>query len=155
MFGGMTMSQGFFTSVDSSTNGLQELGQRDENIMRTNLIPESTNLATPDQLEVSLKNTGQTKLADYSRWDFIVMYYDQASNYHAVWMPYKESPGNNEWQVKEITLDGGSEIFEKGVLNPGETITLRANIDPSVGGNANMVVVSTPGGVTASTYFSP
>jgi hypothetical protein len=42
------------------------------------------------------------------------------------------------------------------VLNPEESIMIRAQLDPSVGaGTTNMVVVATPGGITASTYFSP
>ena len=42
IFGGMTMSRGFITSVDSSTMGLEEVGQRNETILRTELSPVST-----------------------------------------------------------------------------------------------------------------
>ena len=36
VIGGMTMSQGFLTSVDTTSAALEELGVRDEEIMRTN-----------------------------------------------------------------------------------------------------------------------
>jgi hypothetical protein len=160
IFGGMTMSQGFMTSVDASTVGLGEIGERDETIMRTDLTPISTNLESPwgpDPLEITLENTGQTKLADFAKWDVIVQYYDSSHNHSIFWLPYSEGePGSLEWTVEEITLDGEPETFEPGVLNPGEQITLRAILDPSVhSGSTNMVVVSTPSGITAQTYFSP
>ncbi len=160
VFGGMTMSQGFMTSVDTSTMGLEEIGQRDEAIMRTELTPISTSLSTPsgpDPLEIILENTGQTKLADFNKWDVIVQYYDSSSDYHVEWLPYNEdTAGTYEWEVVWIRLDGQTEAFEPNVLNPGEQIMLRAWLDPSVGaGTTNMVIISTPSGVTVSTHFSP
>jgi hypothetical protein len=160
VFGGMTMSQGFMTSVDASTAGLSEIGQRDDAIMRTELTPISTNILLvtgPDPLEIVLENTGQTKMADFEKWDVIVQYYDDSGIYHVEWLPYDEGgAGTNEWEVDWIRLDGQAEKFEPNVLNPGEQIMIKAWLDPSVGANTtNMVVVSTPSGVTSSTYFSP
>ncbi len=157
VFGGMTMAQGFMTSVDASTTGLEEIGQRDETIMRTELTPVSTSLPALDTLEVTLKNTGQTKLADFDKWDVIVQYYDGTGAYYTKWLPYATGTlGNNEWEVLWIRLDGEDELFEPNVLNPEESIMIRAQLDPSVGaGTTNMVVVATPGGITVSTYFAP
>ena len=157
VFGGMTMSQGFMTSVDTSTTGLEEIGQRDEAIMRTELTPVSAEQPSADILEVILENSGQTRLADFDKWDVIVQYYDGTGTYHVEWLPYtEETLDDNEWEVAWIQLDGGAEIFEPNILNPGEQIMIRAQLNPSVGsGTTNMVVISTPGGVTASTYFSP
>ena len=76
MFGGMTMAQGFLTSVDASTVGLEEIGQRDETIMRTELSAVSASQPSASILEVTLENAGQTKLADFDKWDVIVQYYD-------------------------------------------------------------------------------
>ena len=156
VFGGMTMSQGFLTSVDASTMGLEEIGQRDETIMRTELSPVSTSQPAANTLEVILDNSGQTKLADFDKWDVIVQYYDDTGTYHIQWLPYtEETLGDNEWEVAWIQLNGAAEVFEPNVLNPKEEITIRAQLNPSVGaGTTNMLVVSTPGGITASTYFS-
>jgi flagellar protein FlaF len=157
VFGGMTMAQGFMTSVDASTTGLEEIGQRDETIMRTELTPVSASLSASDTLEVTLQNTGQTKLADFDKWDVIVQYYDGTGAYYTKWLPHTTGTlSNNEWEVLWIRLDGEDELFEPNVLNPEESIMIRAQLDPSVGaGTTNMVVVATPGGITASTYFSP
>ncbi|OGO20794.1 MAG: hypothetical protein A2Z15_02025 [Chloroflexi bacterium RBG_16_50_11] len=160
IFGGMTMSQGFMTSVDASSTGLSEIGQRTETIMRTELTPISTNISLvsgPDPLEIVLENTGQTKIADFDKWDVIVQYWDSSGNYTVKWLPYSASGGGtNVWGVNWIRLDGQAEIFEPDVLNPGEQIMIKTWLDASVGaGTTNMVVVSTPSGVTSSTYFSP
>ena len=156
-FGGMTMSRGFLTSVDTSTNGLDAVGQRNEAIMRTELTPLSTSLPSGNTLDIILENSGQTRLADYDKWDVIIQYYDGAGTYHVVWLPYTEATlGDNEWQVAWIHLDGAAEVYEPNVLNPKEQIKIRVQLNPAPGsGTTNMVVVATPGGVTASTYFSP
>ena len=157
VFGGMTMSQGFMTSVDASTAGLEEIGQNNVIIMRTELTPISTSMPALDTLEITLENTGQTKLADFEKWDIIVQYYDSTGVYYTKWLPYTTGAlGDNEWEVAWIRLDGVDETFEPNVFNPGESIMIKAQLDPSVGsGTTNMVVLATPGGITASTYFSP
>jgi hypothetical protein len=157
VFGGMTMSHGFLTSVDASTSGLEEIGQRDETTMRTELSSVSTSLPAADTLEVTLENSGQIKLSDYDKWDVIVQYHDGTGTYHTKWLPYTEGTlGDNEWEVAWIRLNGAAEVFEPNVLNPEEQIMIRAQLDPSVGaGTTNMVVVATPSGITTSTYFSP
>jgi archaeal flagellar protein FlaF len=160
VFGGMAMSNGFITSVDASTAGLLEAGDRNDNIMRTELSPISTNLVLatgPDPLEIILENNGQTKLADYDKWDIIIQYFDDSGIYHVQWLPYV--PGTTstyEWDIGWIKMNGQPEVFDPGVLNPGEQLQIKTILDPSVGENTtNMVVVSTSSGVTCSTYFSP
>ena len=141
IFGGMAMSNGFMTSIDNSTAGLQEIGNRDDSIMRTELKPVSTNITLvpgADPLEIILKNTGQTKMADYDKWDIIVQYFDDLGNYRVEWLPYvKGTTAAYEWDVGWIQMDGAPEVFEPGVLNPGEQIMLKTKLDPS------------------STYFTP
>jgi hypothetical protein len=154
-FGGMTMSRGFITSVDTSTTGLDEAGQRNETIMRTELTPLSTSLPSGNTLDIILENSGQTRLADFDKWDVIIQYYDEFGIYHVVWLPYTEDIlGDNEWQVAWIHLNGADEIFEPNVLNPKEEIKIRAQLNPAPGpGTTDLAVVATPGGITASTYF--
>lgn len=160
IFGGMTMSHGFMTSVDASTAGLQQIGNKIETMLRTELTPVSTNLTLvsgPSPLEIVLENTGQTKMADYEKWDVIVQYYDSTGTYHVEWLPYSVTGGaTNEWGVGWIHLNGQPEKFDPTVLNPGEQIMIATQLDPAVGaGTTNMVVISTPSGITSSTYFSP
>lgn len=157
VFGGMTMSQGFMTSVDASTTGLGEIGQRDETIMRTELTAVSASLPAANTLEMILENSGQVKLANFDKWDIIVQYYDGSGDYHVIWLPFTEAAlANNEWDIAWLRLDGAAEVFEPNVLNPKEQMMIRAQLDPAVGANTtNMVVAATPSGITASAYFSP
>jgi hypothetical protein len=157
VFGSMTMSRGFLTSVDSSTAGLEAAGNRNEIIMRTELSPVSTNMSAANTLEVTLENNGQTKIADFNKWDVIVQYYDGTGSYNTRWLPYNAgAPGDNEWGVVWIQLNGAAEVFDPNVLNPKEQIKIRAQLNPPVGaGTTNMVVIATPSGIPVSTYFSP
>jgi len=157
VFGGMTMSQGFLSSVDSTTSGLEELNNRGEDIMRTELSTVNSTMPALNRMQVTLENSGQTKLASFEKWDLIVQYYDDSGNYYTVWLPYAEGiPGDNEWQMTGIYLDGQAETFEPNVLNPGEEISIEARLNPAVGANTtNLVVVATPNGVPASMSFSP
>jgi hypothetical protein len=156
-FGGMTMSRGFMTSVDTSTTGMNTEGQRNEIIMRTEIIPLNTNLPSDNTLEITVENSGQTRLADFDKWDVIVQYYDNASTYHITWLPFtKETLGDNEWQEAWIRINGAPEVYEPNVLNPKEQMLIRAQLNPAVGaGTTNIAVIATPSGITASTYFSP
>jgi hypothetical protein len=155
-FGGMTMSRGFMTSVDTSTTNLDSIGQRNEAIMRTEIIPLDAAVPSGNTLEITVENSGQTRLADFDKWDVIVQYYDGTGTYHIVWLPYtQDTLGDNEWEVAWIHYNGAPEAFEPNVLNPKEQMLIRARLNPTVGsGTTNMAVVSTPNGITASTYFS-
>jgi hypothetical protein len=110
-------------------------------------------------VEVALRNSGQTKLGDFARWDVIVQYYDSGGTYYVKWLPYIEgTPGDNEWRKKGIYLNSENltaEVFEPGILNPGEELVIEAKLNPPVGvGTTNLVVTSTPSGIPASITFS-
>jgi len=159
VLGGMTMSQGFLSSVDSSTTSWTEMGERTGEVMRTELSTLSANLTSANLLEVALQNSGQTKLHGFDKWDVIVQYYDAGGSYHVGWLPYTEgSLGNNEWTVKGIYIDWENqtlEVFDPEILNPGENIVIKAQLDPPVGHDTtNLAVTSTPNGVSTSSYFS-
>ena len=155
VFGGMTMSQGFLDSVDTTTSALEDLGERGEDIMRTELTVESVTMAGNGQMVLDLENSGQTKLADFENWDVMVHYYSALGDYYTNWLPYNASgAGNNEWEKTGIYLDGAAETFEPGVLNPGETLKITAKIAPNAGnGTDKMMVVATPNGIPASVSF--
>ena len=47
-----------------------------------------------------------------------------------------------------------AEIFEPGILNPGEEMVIEAKVNPVIGlSTSNMVVTSTPSGIPASINF--
>lgn len=157
VFGGMTMGKGFLSSVDTSTLGWEDMGERDETIMRTELSPLTATTSDNGQsLKVMLDNSGQTKLANFSKWDVIIQYYDDSGAYYSKWLPYTEgTPSDNEWTVTAIYLNQQTEAFEPNILNPGEEIEVQVRLNPSIGRDtSNLVVISSPNGVAASIAFS-
>jgi hypothetical protein len=157
VFGGMTMSRGLITSVDSGATGLDAAGQRNETIMRTEITPLNANLPSANTLEITVENSGQSRLADFDKWDVIIQYYDPTGTYHIVWLPYTEDAlGDNEWKMAWIHVNDVPEVFEPNILNPNEQMLIRAQLNPEVGaGTTNMAVIATPSGITAATYFVP
>lgn len=157
--GGMTMSQGFLSSADSAMVGVEELTVRDGEIMRTELALLTTDVNDAGRtLEVSLRNSGQVKLASFSKWDVIVEYYGHDGGYYITWLPYVDgTPGSNQWTVEGIYLSSENltaEVFEPGILSPGEEMVIKVELDPRVRNRtAGEVVISTPSGVSASTHF--
>lgn len=159
VIGGMTMSQGFLSSVDATTKNIQALSQRDEQIMRTNIMIQSAVQTSSDSLKVTVKNNGQTKLASFEKWDVIVHSQDASGQMHVTWLPYRGvGLDNNEWSIQGIYMDSGGlvpEAFEPGIINPDEEVIMVCKLDPPLGENTmNLVSVSTPNGVTVSKVFS-
>jgi hypothetical protein len=163
LFGGMTMAQGFLSSVDSNAASWTEMGERDADILRTELseiaqISPGEGVGGLATTYITMANTGKTKLADFDDWDLIVQYYDTGGSKQIRWLPYTPStPGDNEWTVVGIYLDvdtGTPEVFEPGILNPGEETKLRVRLNPLIGNDTtNLMTISTPNGVSSSVHF--
>jgi len=156
VFGGMTMSQGFLTSVDSTTAGLEEMSNTSGEIMRTELSAQDASWDNGQHmLDVTLRNTGQTKVASLDKWDVIIQYYDDGGGYHVLWLPYTTGnpPGIHEWTVTGIYLDGQPEAFEPNIINPGEDVVMQIQPLSLSKDFTNLVTISTPNGIPASISF--
>jgi hypothetical protein len=157
VIGGMTMSRGFLSSIDNTSANIDTISQRNEQIMRTNISVEEITQPSSNTLELRLSNIGQVKLADYAKWDVIVHHMDDDNKYYVTWLPYKASgPGNNEWTVEGIyTRSGQPEVFEPGIFNPDEELVIEGIIDPQIKtGSENLIIVTTPNGVTITKSFT-
>jgi hypothetical protein len=148
--GGMTLSHGILTSTDATALSVEEISVREGDITRTGLdAVRAAELSWADLLRVTVANTGQTKLASFDKWDFIVHYSDANGVYHTEWLPC--TTGNlsiNKWQKARIGLNGPMEFFEPGILNPGEELVMLARLSPLPGDNTTGdITVATPNGV--------
>ncbi len=140
------------TIADSSRVMQERVGERS----RTDIASISAAVSPMgDQVQVTLKNSGSTKLADYFHWDVILQYSDGV-NSQIKWYPY--GAGQNQWSVSGIYQSISPlvpEAYEIGIFDPGEYIVATVNITPTVGiGTSNLAVVGTPNGITASTVFT-
>jgi len=153
------MSRGLLASVDSTSQGLGITSQRDEDIMRTSVSMISTNQSAPDTIQVYIKNNGQTKLANFGKWDIIIHYYDDVGTYRVEWLPYNSGTLiSNEWQVSGIYIDSSimsPEAFDPNILNPNEEMIITCKLEHPIGtGTTNLLLVSTPNGVPMSVIFA-
>jgi hypothetical protein len=159
MIGGMTMSHGFMSSVDTTGMGLKEIGLRDESILRTNLRIIEGQTEGQAVIYITVKNEGQTKLSDFSKWDFIVQYYTTSGAPVVKWLPYVSgSPGADQWTVEGIYISAEgekAEAFEPGILNPSEEMIIEAHLSQAIQRKTSIMVnMMTPNGVSASVIFS-
>ncbi len=155
--GGMTLSQGILTSADTAATSVQEISVREGEMMRTDIdAVRAEYLAWSNLLRVTLKNTGQTKMSSYDKWDVIANYFDSTGNYTSRWLPHTDStPVDNEWQNARIGLNGPTEFFEPRILNPEEEMVILAHLNPPPGNATNgNITVATPNGIHSSISFS-
>ena len=154
--GGMTLSQGMLTSADSAALSVQEISLREGEISRTEVTGVSATLPASNTLRLTLDNSGQTKLASFEKWDFIVRYYDASDNNYVKWLPYNGGTlGNNQWQETGIYLNGNPEAFEPDIFNPGEQLNLEARLNPAAGYRSIKIINVTPNGIACSLVCGP
>lgn len=154
----LTWSQAAFSSLDSASQSLKQTTQTTQEVARTDITVMSSQ-RNGSFVEVYVLNSGKVHLAQFANWDVVVQHYDASDDYHIGHLPYTEdaNPGDNQWTVAAIYADSSlakEEVFEPGILNPGEVLFLKLNLVPSPGsGTTNMVTVCTANGVVASAQF--
>lgn len=151
------------SSANNVTIAWDRMMDRKESISRTelSLISVDPNASSTD-IDVTIRNTGQTSLGHFADWDLVIRYYDTAGNVglNLEWMTYvtTSTPATLEWTVEGIYSDASTlvgEIYEPNLLNPGEEIILRANITPAIpGGTNNSITIGASNGVSIPAPFS-
>lgn len=152
------LAQGSFSAVAGLSDSWKEMETRSGDIARTSMqILSATH--TPPLADITLKNSGQEPVLDFTSWDIVVEYYETDGTYHQVWLPYtkESSPGDNEWTVTGVYKDAGTldaEVFQPGILDPDEEMIIRIKLSPAATDTpGNQVTVATPNGVTVSSAF--
>ena len=155
---GLAMAQSSLTSMDYIAQCWKETESAAQETSRTDILALGAQTAG-GFVEVPIDNSGSIHIAQFPNWDVLVHYYDGNGDYYIVETEYAEgtTPGDNQWSVAGIYTDdtlGQNEVFEPGILNPGEVMLLRVNLVPTpYGGTVCWVTVSTPSGVTTSVQF--
>jgi len=150
----LIMSEQMLSSQDAVSESWREMQERAEERARTDLSPVGAEtLSAGYVVSITLRNDGDTKLADFDQWDVILQY----SSGNARWYPYGEF--SDEWQVAGIYLDaseGTAEAFEQGIFNPGEEMVVQVSLSlaTQVPLGTHLATVATPNGITASTVFT-
>jgi len=144
----LTLFHSFLSAQDTVSVSWQQMAGRMEERARTDLSPigaETTPLG--NAVEIMLSNEGDTKLADFEQWDVILQYTDGDGLVTTTWCSF--GSGQNQWTK---TID---DLFEPGILNPGEEMVIQALVSPGIGSpSTNIATVATPNGITATAVFT-
>lgn len=161
-YGVLTLSDTYFTVQDRFLAATQERDSRTEVRARTALTLVGVDTQSAGALvEITLRNSGSTKLADFDQWDLLMQYYTATDEYVMAWFPYTPSavPESNRWTVKGIYLDAAAatpEVYEPGILNPTEEIVIQIKVAPEIGANTtNLATIAVANGVSLSANFVP
>jgi hypothetical protein len=161
LYGAVTVIHDYLSAQDAIMTSWREMEERLGERARTDISPLGAETQSAGAIvEVILRNEGDTKLADFDQWDVIVQYYRASGQYLINWLPYTEveSPGDNEWTVAGIYLSASEatpEVYEPGILNPGEEMVIRMKVKPPVGpATTNLATIATPNGVSATAVFT-
>lgn len=158
LMAGLTFSTSAFNSVDYVTQSWRQMEQTSEEAARTDIsIVDVQNSGTI--VDVLVCNAGVVHITQFSAWDVVVHFYDTTDEYHISRLVYSDaaSPGPNEWTLSAIYTSDNLcrvEVFEPGILNPGEVAQLKLGLSTAPGSETvNWVILSTANGVTASKQF--
>ncbi|MBT4073134.1 MAG: hypothetical protein HOE75_05585 [Chloroflexi bacterium] len=128
-------------------------GQADRSSLRhvpSCVIPLGTTLTA------TIENNGQSSLRDFDDWD-VLAHYESTASLSAEWLSYQElaPAGSGEWTLTDFRLlNGRSEAFGAGELDPGEraTVTVELPVSATASG-INRLTISTGGGAVVEIPF--
>jgi len=157
--GVMGMVLGSCSSADLVSESWEQMTGQATEMARTRITREGIQDGAL-VVRLTLKNIGQTALGDFPRWDVIVQYYaEQFQPYVIRRLAYTDGlPGDNEWTVEGIFKDaqtGTPEVFDPGILSPGEEVRIRLTLVPSAGlATRNWAIVTTANGISTELMFT-
>ena len=143
------MTTSSFTSIDTMCDSWKEQEAQMTDRSHTSITAVSSNTtADGSQVKITVRNGGNTSMANFDCWDVIVRYGEG----DVQWLPY--SPAAPGWTVSSFSHEGGPEVFDPNILNPGEEMTVLLQLSPPVGQDyTNLATMATPNGVTTSISF--
>jgi hypothetical protein len=157
----LTLGHAYLSSQEELMTSWQEMEERSWMRTRTGVeLLDAGTFSGGSNVQLTVWNDGEIKLADYDQWDVVVQYYTSwiTLPYRIEWLPYGAVIADDQWTVTGIYGDAAgtqAEVYEPGILNPGEGLRMWLRLAPPVGsGTTNLVTVSTRNGVTASTVFT-
>jgi hypothetical protein len=146
--GAFTMLTSSFHVATTLSDSWKGMEAETSYIMRTYITATPPKNYTGGSIEITIQNGGMTDLADLPSWDVIV----DCQGGNIRYLSYTQSaPGSNEWAVEGIYLSGGNpEVFDAGILNPGENMRILLSLDPELSPDETArITISAPNGVTS------
>ncbi|GEM_PF-2263227 len=145
----LTMLITSFNSASNMADSWRNMEQQASEIRRTEITTELPSAYTGGNLVVNVENAGQIDFSQFSEWD-VIAERQSGGAYHIEYVD--AAPGSNQWTMGGIYLSDNStsEIFDSGIVNPGEIMKIAINLVPAMSvGETTRLSVTTPNGVTA------
>jgi hypothetical protein len=142
----------FQTMGDAWRDAEERVGER----IRSDITVTGVTVTGQD-VDVVVRNDGDTEIVDFARMDVVLQYTsgDLLSGFtnNIVYLPFTDTlpQADNTWRVLVV----GNDVIDPGIVNTGETLTLRLHLNPAVGLlTSNWVQVTTELGISASLFFT-
>jgi len=148
----LTMMIVVFQSANDLADSWKDMEAQSISISDTR-ISVSGNYSNGSLIHIAVYNEGSTNLHDYSRWDVIIQHQSGGAS-HLLYIG-AGSPQPGEWGFSGIVMaDESPEVFDPGILNPGEIMNITARPKVDLTDETARVIVSTPNGVTSQCFVT-
>lgn len=143
-----------------AANSLKTMRDRTGEIARTAMASLGvTVLAGGSEVELTVRNDGQTPLRAFSAWDLLISY-EAGAGLQIQRLTYTSdaAPSSGEWTVTGIYSDASAmvaEVFQPGIVNTGEEFVIKAVLDPAISSPSdNSLVLAVDNGVALTVTFT-
>ncbi|NQU97438.1 MAG: hypothetical protein HQ548_07335 [Chloroflexi bacterium] len=116
-------------------------------------------LLAGSEVEVSVRNDGQTALRGFSKWD-LLMTYEGVTGLEIQRLAYTadSSPSSGEWTMKgiyKVAASATDEVFQPGIVNTGEEFIIKAALSPAISSPSdNSLVLAVDNGTALTVAFT-
>ena len=154
------LAQSSVTSQGAASDSLKTTRDQAGEIARTEMSSLGVSvLGAGSEVEVSVRNDGQTPLRGFSEWD-LLMTYEGTSGLEIQRLAYTtdSSPSSGEWTVKGIYKDAAAAtavVYQPGIVNTGEEFIITAAVSPAISSPSdNSLVLAVDNGVALTVTFT-
>ncbi|MDP6821975.1 MAG: hypothetical protein QF554_01630 [Dehalococcoidia bacterium] len=157
MTGALTFTVTAIDGAGSNADAFEAAADSRSQIVRSSLrhVPGCV-IALGTTLTATIENNGQSTLRDFGDWD-VLAHYESTSSLRAEWLSYESiaPAGSGEWTLADIRLlNGRSEAFGAGELDPGERATVTVELPMSaIASGLNRLTIGTSEGAVVEIPF--
>jgi len=150
----LTVTISTLQSANRMADAWKTMETRSSSIGQTEIRITAPTDYTGGLINLTVANEGHTNLSDFTDWDVILQYQSGNSAYLAYAPGGAPAPG--QWAMLGIRVaDGSPEVFDPGILNPGEVMTVSINPATEVPQDQMArMTVATPNGITSQGYVT-
>ena len=153
MLASVMMARGGFLGADAIGESLRQSEARYAQQNRTGLTVTGSSIdGSGANVTLTVRNDGQTAIADFSAMDLVVQYFGESGTRYDKWIAFTAGGlASDTWRAQNFQND----VFEPGILNAGESMDVVVRVNPVVGaGTVNWAIIGTEKGVTTQAYFN-